>query len=389
MRYDSAYALGTQLTAATPSGFIQSIYDPQQVLQNIMLTSNQVQATIQGTPGHKTAFIQLRQGEMVWWFPLGFEVTKPVEIIPSEVNDQNIHFIIKNHGDAVNGTLTINGYQQALQIPAKTTSPAMSVPASYFVPGSNRIRFAWGENQYTDTIAINWQVQASAGQFEKIDLTKYYNDKVTNIFRQNYLSPRPQTPTLQLPVQGIGNWCYPLVQPVIDDAGLRKAAVNNEFVLPQHIPFATPADTLAKNIIFTSKWDNYRDSAVVPLSGHAKHMYYLLAGSTDPMQTRLVNGELRVHYTDGSVDTLALINPQNWWPIEQDYFVDGMGFTTDAPPSASPASQNGKNSNNPIGIYQYKRVYQHGHRWGRRYNPRYAARFQQGITVCEPAYPRQ
>jgi hypothetical protein len=154
---------------------------------------------------------------------------------------------------------------------------------------------------------------------------------VTNIFKQSYLSPRPQSPTLQLPVQGIGNWCYPLVQPVIDDAGLRKAAVNNEFVLPQHIPFATPADTLAKNIVFTSKWDNYPDSAVVPLTGQAKHAYYLLAGSTNPMQSRLVNAELRVHYKDGTTDTLALANPQNWWPIEQDYFIDGLGFTTGAP----------------------------------------------------------
>jgi hypothetical protein len=49
------------------------------------------------------------------------------------------------------------------------------------------------------------------------------------------------------------------------------------------------------------------------------------------MQTRLVNGELRVHYKDGSVDTLTLTNPQNWWPIEQDYFIDSVGFTTDAP----------------------------------------------------------
>jgi hypothetical protein len=168
-------------------------------------------------------------------------------------------------------------------------------------------------------------------RFEKVDLTKYYNDKVTNIFKQTYLSPRPQAPTLQLPTQGIGNWCYPLVQPVIDDAGLRKAAANNEFMLPQHIPLATPADTLAKNIAFTSNWDNYPDSVVVPLSGNASHVYYLLAGSTNPMQTRLVNGELRVHYKDGTTDTLALVNPQNWWPIEQDYYIDGVGFTTNAP----------------------------------------------------------
>jgi hypothetical protein len=134
-----------------------------------------------------------------------------------------------------------------------------------------------------------------------------------------------------LPAQGIGNWCYPLVQANIDDAGLRKLAVTNEIVLPQHIPFATPGDTLSKNIAFTSHWDNYPDSIVVPLSGRASHAYFLLAGSTDPMQTRMQNAELRMHYTDGSIDTLRLNNPQNWWPIEQDYYTDGFAFTTGAP----------------------------------------------------------
>jgi hypothetical protein len=339
MRYDSVYTMGTQITAATPLGFIQSIYDPQQVLQHIMLTSNQVQASIQGGTGHKTAFIQLRQGEMVWWFPLCFEVKQPVEIIPAnEASDQYLRFRIKNNnGAAVNGKIIVNPgsptWQQATQLQANAISQEFSIPGSYLAPGSNRIRVEWDDGQqHTDTMMMNWQVSANTtSRFEKIDLSSYYNDKVTNIFKQNYLSPRPQSTTLQLPVQGIGNWCYPLVQPVIDDAGLRKAAVNNEFVLPQHIPLATPADTLAKNILFTSKWDNYPDSAVVPLAGQAKHIYYLLAGSTNPMQTRLVNGELRVHYKDGSIDTLVLMNPQNWWPIEQDYFIDGVGFTTDAP----------------------------------------------------------
>jgi hypothetical protein len=302
-----------------------------------MLTSNQVQATIQSNAGHKTAFIQLRQGEMVWWFPLGFEVKQPVEIIATpEAADQNLRFNIKNNGDAIAAKLIVNpdtqSFVQPIQLKAKVITETISVPATYLVPGSNLIRIEWGEGQHIDTTLLNWQVQAATSStFEKIDCSRYFNDKVTNIFKQSYLSPRPTSPTLQLPMQGIGNWCYPLVQPVIDDAGLRKAAVNNEFMLPQHIPFATPADTLAKNIVFTSKWDNYPDSAVIPLSGYAKHVYFILAGSTNPMQTRLLNGELHVHYKDGAVDTLALVNPQNWWPIEQDYFIDGLAFTTDAP----------------------------------------------------------
>jgi hypothetical protein len=76
---------------------------------------------------------------------------------------------------------------------------------------------------------------------ETIDLKPYFNDKLTNIFKNQYLSPRPTSPTLQLPTQGIGNWAYPLVTANIDDSGLKKAAINGVFTIPQGIPFATPA----------------------------------------------------------------------------------------------------------------------------------------------------
>jgi hypothetical protein len=56
-----------------------------------------------------------------------------------------------------------------------------------------------------------------------------------------------------------------------------------------------------------------------------------MAGTTNPMQSRFTNGLVVVTYTDGSRDTLALKNPQNWWPIEQDYFTDNFAFITGAP----------------------------------------------------------
>lgn len=166
--------------------------------------------------------------------------------------------------------------------------------------------------------------------YEKVPIA--FNDKVTNIFKQAYLSPRPVMPTLQLPVQGIGNWCYPLTTASIDDSGLRKAAgAENEIKTSAGIPFNTPSDTLQKNILFTSQWDNYPDSATVALNGKAGHLHLLMAGSTNPMQSRMTNGFVIVSYTDGTRDSLRLNNPQNWWPIEQDYFTDGIAFTTDAP----------------------------------------------------------
>ena len=166
--------------------------------------------------------------------------------------------------------------------------------------------------------------------FSTIDLQPYFNDKVTQIFKNKYLSPRPQSPTLQIPWQGIGNWCYPLTDANINDSGMRiKAGMENKIYL-DNIPFATPSAMDAKNIIYTSQWDNYPKNAIVPLSGKAQYAYLLMAGSTNHQQSQFTNANIIVTYADGTTDELPLINPTNWWPIEQDYLDDGFAFTTGA-----------------------------------------------------------
>ncbi|WP_379884299.1 DUF4450 domain-containing protein [Mariniflexile soesokkakense] len=179
----------------------------------------------------------------------------------------------------------------------------------------------------------NWDnVLPSNTMFEKISLETIFNNKLTDVFEQQYLSPRPTSPTLQIPTQGIGNWCYPFIKPIMDDSGLRqKAGAKNTIVSPQNIPFSTPSEANKSNIAFVSQWDNFPKSIELPLSGKATHAYFLMAGTTNPMQSRFVNGEIIVTYIDGTIEKLELKNPENWWPIEQDYFVDGLAFTTDAP----------------------------------------------------------
>ena len=166
-------------------------------------------------------------------------------------------------------------------------------------------------------------------RYDKIDLSNFFNDKVTNIFKNQYLSPRPAVPTLQLPTQGIGNWAYPKATANIVDSGLRnRAGERNEIITSDSIPFNTPSDFSKNNILFTSMWDNYPDSIVIPLNGKSSYAYFLLAGSTNPMQSMMINGEIVINYKDGSTDKLELRNPQNWWPIEQDYYTDDFAFTT-------------------------------------------------------------
>ncbi|MCC3160533.1 DUF4450 domain-containing protein [Hymenobacter sp. 15J16-1T3B] len=174
---------------------------------------------------------------------------------------------------------------------------------------------------------------AAARRWEKVDLSTRFNDQVTSIFQPNkYLEPRPKGPTLQLPTQGIGNWCYPLTQAVIDDSGLRRlAGAQNEIRLPDGTPLRTPGAAAAKNVLFVSQWRNYPQQATVPLKGRAASARLLMAGSTNPMQSQLDNGEVLVEYTDGTTSRLALRNPESWWPIEQDYLDDGFAFRLGAP----------------------------------------------------------
>ena len=189
--------------------------------------------------------------------------------------------------------------------------------------------------QETAMQGIDWKTPVPANRLDTVDLTGAFNDRVSAIFAmEKYLSPRSPGVSLELPWQGTGAWAGHLnTMPVIDDTGLRKVAAGTggRITLPNGVFFSTPSVPDVKNIIFTSRWENYPHDLAVSLSGHAKHAYFLMAGSTNFMQCRMDNGEVEVTYTDGSSARLALRNPETWWPIEQDYFIDDYQFPMAGP----------------------------------------------------------
>jgi hypothetical protein len=160
-------------------------------------------------------------------------------------------------------------------------------------------------------------------RMKQVNIDQYMNAEVDDIFKQRYESPRPQTTTLQIPIQGVGEWCHPQYTPVVNDSLFRTLAKDNTFSVAD-IPFRTPQ--AGPNIVYTSLWDNYPDAVTIPLKGRASAAYLLMAGSTNHMQSRIDNGQIVVTYTDGTTDTLPLYNPHNWCPIEQDYYEDGLQF---------------------------------------------------------------
>jgi len=164
---------------------------------------------------------------------------------------------------------------------------------------------------------------------ESVNMDKALNDSVSRIFKNEYLAPRSPYTTLQLPKQGIGEWCHPQETVEINDSGVRSKVRDGILSTSLGVPFRTPAE--GKNVAFTSLWNNYPDKLEVALTGKASHIYLLTVGTTNHMQSHIVNGIVKVTYNDGSTQVLNLINPENWCPIEQDFFVDGLAFKLKTP----------------------------------------------------------
>ncbi len=181
-------------------------------------------------------------------------------------------------------------------------------------------------------LEVDWSKPLGA-KAESVDLDGVFNDKVTQIFKNEYRSPRSPFASLALPKHGYGNWCYPKETFEVDDSGLRALAAQNagRISLPNGLPLQTTGNADAKNVAFVSQWDNYPQEIAVLLSGKASHAYLLMAGSTNSMQSRIDNGEVVVTYADGSSERLPLYNPTTWWPIEQNYVIDDYAFRYDGP----------------------------------------------------------
>lgn len=314
---------------------IIAVDDPQQIINDYDLKLGEFQ--LNSVTGNRSFFVQLQQGEQSWWKMISVEILPKLEILEQQISGNHLQLSLQNNTlRTIEAELMLNSAKKSQQdILLKAQSKILiEIPLEYAVSGTNQLQLESKKETY-DLDFQNWEVKTSAkSKFELVDLSSIFNSKVGDIFTDQYQEPRPLRPTLQLPTTGIGNWCYPWIaeEVHIDDSGLRKKAVEKQQIsTPQGIPFQTPSAENKQNIAFVSQWEVYPKEFEIPISGKASHAYLMMAGSTNPMQSRFVNGEVIVTYQDGSKEILELRNPENWWPIEQDYYVDGYAFTTDAP----------------------------------------------------------
>jgi hypothetical protein len=342
VQFPTIVGSGDTFTIGVSPAQIEELKDPQGALKDIVRQTASLRATAAGRLGHRTVFARVRQGSFSWWLPVTFEIRPPLEICDATVDRAagQVCFTLRNHtGHAISGQLqAVCGTASQTLPPQLAARSRMSIrlPAVNLVPGTNPIVLDLGDGRTVRGAVVDWRPSDEKQQlaFECLDLKPAFNDRVTQIFKNEYRSPRSLYCSLQMPLHGFGDWCYGgrVAEPNIDDAMLRQAAgPQGRFTSPQGIPLATPGPGQEPNVVFTSQWDNYPNEAAIALTGRASHAWFLVAGSTHPMHSQLDNGEIVIAYTDGGSQRLPLHNPTTWWPIERDYQLEIDGFCIPSP----------------------------------------------------------
>jgi hypothetical protein len=153
--------------------------------------------------------------------------------------------------------------------------------------------------------------------WENIDIHPLLNSDVRTIYLQKYLSPRPNTVSCRLGTDGYSPWTFWHWKSILPVIKLDKAESSldekNRLITPQGVPFSWNGG--AKNIAFTSMWDNYPARIDFPVNAKGDAVYFLVAGSTNVMQCQIANAVLRLNYTDGKTDSLELVPPVNYWNL--------------------------------------------------------------------------
>jgi hypothetical protein len=185
-------------------------------------------------------------------------------------------------------------------------------------------------------------------QWSHVPMQSALNGDIRTIYQQQYLSPRPNTSSLRLATDGYNTWQMVLAKNhtppeiTLDNLGALSDGKGN-ILAGSGVPFQLPAS--GNNIAFTSQWDNWPRKIDVPVNQNGQAVWFLLCGTTNPMEVRIANAELRMTYADGVVEKLEIVPPFNFWTlcpiggVDYDYTRDAFALPK-VPPTTVQLGQN-------------------------------------------------
>ena len=169
---------------------------------------------------------------------------------------------------------------------------------------------AWLAADYEILVREVRQEPMEEKPFTPVDISKFFNCNMTEIHKQEYLSPRPDAYSIGVFPNGRYAWewnHYDHNGLFVDDSSLRSA--GGLIRTRSGIPFLTPAEK--ENVACVSLWDNFPTSQTFPLDGSAQELAILYIATTNAMQTQVENVRITVKYADGSTEVAKLVYPDS------------------------------------------------------------------------------
>ncbi len=167
---------------------------------------------------------------------------------------------------------------------------------------------AWLAADYTALCEERALPPITSTDFDTVDISAFLNCSITEIHKQDYLSPRPKGYSMSAMRDGrhTHTWTqYDRREIYIDDSLFRNA--GGKVHSPSGIPFATPAEN--ENLACVSIYDNFPTEFTAPLDGKGEELAVLFIASACCMHTGVENARITVTYADGTEEATKLVYP--------------------------------------------------------------------------------
>lgn len=306
-------------TRVVPGQKIALVRDGTNVLeiedsQGCLSRHTKKQAVIGKRLGHYCFFVKLRQNDSVWWQAFEIEIQPATEILNPTFckHTGKVYCELRNN---VSGT---------------TRSHSLQPEFDATVPGTYTITT---KTAHAEVGVWDLPEPPALDLFRTADLSAHVNLDIEFLFDQEYHSPRPASCSYMIGTNGFSAWTGSPEPPRLNSLYFaRRVDEKKRFVTKQGVPFHSP-NWKSNNSVMISQYDNFPTSVRIPVGKRkCRRMYFLVAGSCQPLSSQMDNALLRVRFVDGSEKLLPINNPKNYWPIWGDFDIQADAFCLPAVP---------------------------------------------------------
>lgn len=162
----------------------------------------------------------------------------------------------------------------------------------------------------------NMEGESLEGKWDPINISSQFNSDIRQIYKQKYLSPRPNTVSVRIGTDGFSPWTFPYWGTKAPEIKLDKVSSmikGNILSTSQGVDFHWHC--YDKNVSFVSLWDNFPGEMTFDIDKKGEAIAFLVCGSTNMMQCNIENALITITYENGQTDKLPLVPPVNYWNL--------------------------------------------------------------------------